>query len=453
MEYKGDKGDIKGQMPKRPLIILHGWSADSGNLKTLSAFLKKNGFKVVDIWLADYVSMNDEITIQDLGQAMGKAIDANRISQAPHSFDVVVHSTGGLVVRQYLIHYFFGQPGKCPIQHLLMLAPANFGSPLAHLGQSMIGRLRVGWKWDHFMQSGARILDALQLASPISWRMAERDLFNPENRLFVPPNIYTTVLVGTDAYEGLAGTIHEKGSDGTVRVSTANLNASSIKIVFTEKNHRLIRQEPCYEPIAFGVLYGKNHGSIISPEDSDEQFRDLVVTSLTVGTKGDYKKHITHLQQVTENTFAEGIQEAVKPDWYHQYQNVVIKVHDQFGESINDYFIEFYQEKGDAKDNVLQKIQTEILEKVVSYSGDASYRSFLFDITDMKSKILDEGNKMDMSLCAAAISERISYVDPKAHLTVVSEDDQTFLQPNTTLFVDIELPRIQSEKVFQLKKV
>ena len=51
------------------------------------------------------------------------------------------------------------------------------------------------------------------------------------------------------------------------------------------------------------------------------------------------------------------------------------------------------------------------------------------------------------------VSEIVSMtVKSKAGDTVVSEDDQTLLQPNTTLLVDIELPRLQSEDVFQLKR-
>ncbi len=434
--------------------MLHGWSASSNDLKPLANFLKDRGFNVVDIWLADYLSMHDEITIQDLGQAMGKAIEDKKIPQTPQSFDVIVHSTGGLVIRQYLIHYFFGQPAKCPIKHLLMLAPANFGSPLAHLGKSMVGRLRVGWNWDHMFQSGTRVLDALELASPVSWNMAKQDLFHPKNKIFSPANMFTTVLVGTDAYTGLPGVIHENGSDGTVRVSTANLNASYLKLVFKQDDLQVEEQKKCYDPIAFGVLYNKNHGTIIQPNNSDDQFTSLILESLSIKDSQEYKKHIQKLAQITDETFAKGMEN--NSPKYHQYQHVVMRVHDQFDEDIKDYFIEFYQEKEGEEDRSLEVIQTQILEKVIKYANNQSFRSFLFDITDMQREILDQGKTVEMSLCAAAVSKNISYLDPKGdkgYLTIVSKKNSTFLNPNTTLFIDIELPRIQSEKVFQLKKI
>jgi pimeloyl-ACP methyl ester carboxylesterase len=440
-------------MAKRPLLMVHGWSASSKSLNPLSAFLKNAGLEVVDIWLADYLSMNDEITIYDIGQAMGKAVEDNKISQEPHSFDVVVHSTGGLVVRQYLLHYFGGRPRDCPIRHLLMLAPANFGSPLAHLGKSIIGRLRVGWDWDHFWQSGRNVLGALELASPISWSIARQDLFNPKNKLFTPENVYTTVLVGTDAYtSSLAGALHENGSDGTVRVSTANLNAAYIKMVFTERGFEVSPQKKCYSPIAFGVPYGHNHGTIIDPRTWDDRLKEIVLRSLRITGQEEYGRHIKDLDRLTGETFARGVQEEGKAVRHHHYQHVVTRVHDQFGGNIEDYFIEFYQERGDQEDKVLQKIQAEILEKVKTYSREPGYRSFLFDVTDMKKEILDKGHRVDMSLCAAALSDRVFYLDPKRYFTVVSEDDQTLLQPDTTLLVDIELPRLQSKDVFKLRR-
>lgn len=441
-------------MSKLPLLIIHGWSGKSEHLKPLSDHLKQAGFKVVDIWLADYLSMNDEITIQDLGQAMGKALKANKIPESPKSFDVIVHSTGGLVIRQYLVHYFYGQPQNCPINRLVMLAPANFGSPRANLGKSMIGRLAKGWKWDGTFQTGTRILDALELASSISWQLAELDLFNPNNQVFRTNNIFTTILIGTDTYTDAFGRIsHENGSDGTIRVSCANLNAAYIKIIFknTPASVDVVNQQPYYDPFAFGVLYGHNHSTITRP-DKDEVLSGVLLKSLSIENQNDYKVHLANLVKITSDTFGKGIKVKDSEDKYHQYQHMVARVHDQFGEGIPDYFLEFFQEENDKKDMVMEKVHSEILEKVHLYSKDASYRSFLFDTTDMKSEILDKKKRLDMSICAVALSSHIKYYNPDDHLTVVSSQDEILLNPNTTVLVDISLPRIQNEDVLKFKK-
>lgn len=438
---------------KRPLLIIHGWSGEPEHLKSLSTFLKKNGFDVINIWLADYLSTNDEITIQDLGQAMGRALDDKKIAEKPKGFDVIVHSTGGLVIRQYLAHYFFGKPEKCPIYHLIMLAPANFGSPLAHLGKSIVGRLRGGWKWDGFMETGTRVLDALELASPITWKMAETDLFNPDNRIFTPDHLFTTILIGSDSYPGLAGILHENGSDGTVCVSTANLNSTYIKLNFDQEKGLVVEDErSSNDPIAFGVLYGHNHGSITKPSD-DNVLAKVLLKSLAIESVDEYKKHVQELKDLSNSTFKKGIEnkDDKESKKYHQYQHLVTRVHDQYGEPIQDYFMEFFQEN-EKGDSVTIQIQTEILEKVRKYSRDGSYRSFMFDITDMKNIILDQGKRIDMSLCAAAVSDRIFYRNPDEHITVAGENKTTLINPNTTLFVDIKLPRIQKKDVFEFIK-
>lgn len=409
-------------------------------------------FRVVDIWLSDYLSMNDEITVYDLGQAMGVALRDQGIAQERHSFDAVVHSTGGLVIRQYLMHHFLNRPHMCPIRNLVMLAPANFGSPLAHIGKSMIGRLRLGWDWDHFLQTGTKVLEALELASPVSWRMAEQDLFNPGNNIFTPQHLRTTILTGTDSYDGMGRMLHENGSDGTVRVSTANLNASYLKLIFeAPKGHRVEVQEKCYSPVAFGVLYNHNHGTIVRPQKADTQLADTLVNSLSLEDPAAYERHRELLDGITAATFQKGQGEEKKRQRYHEYQHVAVRVHDQFGEGIKDYFLEFFQEE-DEQDRLMQKVHSEILEKVHKCSQDESYRALLFDITDMKKEIVGRGRRLDMSLCAAALSRLISYHDPKDHIPVAGAEHDILLAPHTTLFVDIELPRVQAKEVFKLIK-
>lgn len=442
-------------MNKKPVVILHGYSDNSKSFEPLARFLKSHGFQVVDLWLADYLSMYDELTIEDLGQAMGTALDAHKIPRSPKSFDLIAHSTGGLVVRSYLAHYFYGHPEKCPIEHLVLLAPANFGSPLAALGKSMLGRLFKGWSWDHLFQTGTRILQALELASPISWELARKDLFDPKNPLFKVKNLYTTVLIGTEAYDGLRELAHENGSDGTVRVSTANLNARYLRLNFEGEDSMKLEEIPGqYDPIAFGVLYGFNHGTIVNPEKQTAEqspLGELILESLAITSKSQYRDHLEKLKKITAETFQKGKMNK-NSEHYHEYQNLSVRVYDQYKEMIPDYFLEFFEENNDPKDKVMRQIQSEILEKVRLYSGNGSYRSLLFDITDLREKILKPGHEIDMSIAVAAKSERISYRNPKEYLTLASPKNEKFIVPNGTLFLDICVERIQAPEVFKLKK-
>ena len=60
----------------RPIIILHGWSDTAKSFVNLAKWLKANGFQVVDIVLGNYLSLNDEITLYDLGVSFRNALIA-----------------------------------------------------------------------------------------------------------------------------------------------------------------------------------------------------------------------------------------------------------------------------------------------------------------------------------------------------------------------------------------
>ena len=125
-------------MPRRPLVILHGWSDRSATFKPLAHLLaaKLNIQDVSIISLADYLSLEDEIRFDDIVTAMQAAWQHRELPTTPGSVDAIVHSTGGLVIRDWLQRHY--QTDGAPIKNLLMLAPANFGSPLAHKGRSFI---------------------------------------------------------------------------------------------------------------------------------------------------------------------------------------------------------------------------------------------------------------------------------------------------------------------------
>ena len=282
----------------RPIILIHGWSADSDDMDSFRKYLKRNGDQqVYDIFVGDYISMRDEITLFDLGSAMIEAFKRKNIPTRKHSVDVVIHSTGALVVREFLRQFCRNKDGKVnasktPIKHLLMLAPANFGSPLASKGRSIVGRLFKGWKWDGFLETGTEVLKALDLSSPYSWSLAEDDLFNPDFPVFRPENIMTTVLVGTNKFPRLKGTLHEDGSDGTVRVATANLNARKFSLEITAPDSMQLKADPgTYGEIACAVL-DRDHGSIKGPDGpQSEEWERLVKKALSV-TPAKYGDHV-----------------------------------------------------------------------------------------------------------------------------------------------------------------
>jgi len=117
-------------MSNKPLILIHGWSDSSASFKLLAKIIETQiGRQVQAINLADYVSMDDEVTLYDLAAAMQAAWLTHKLPTAPNSADIIAHSIGALVIRTWLNYYSKTKP---PIKNLLLLAPANFGSALAH---------------------------------------------------------------------------------------------------------------------------------------------------------------------------------------------------------------------------------------------------------------------------------------------------------------------------------
>ncbi|MGF1679289.1 MAG: esterase/lipase family protein [Candidatus Methylacidiphilales bacterium] len=442
---------------KRPLIILHGWSDDSKSFRPLASWFRKQGFKTHDVFLGDYISMRDSIRLTDLGAALQRALKDKKVPTSRGAFDLVVHSTGGLVAREFLCQFCAGNPALSPIRHLLMLAPANFGSPLASLGKSMVGRLFKGWKWDGMFQTGTQVLEALELASPYSFDLAIRDLFDPQFPIYAPEYTQITVLTGTSPYpEPMKRLIHENGSDGTVRVSTANLNARHYHVDFADPTAPQMHSTSLNAPeTAFAVL-PLDHGSITRPAD-DPILAELILNSLRADTPAQYLKHVRHCQTVTEKTYLVGATSA-EPKHFHPFMHVVFRVRDQHGDPVDDYFVEFYQQQGDRSDRVFEAIHKDILEKVTKNSRQPSYRSFLFDIKQLENLLQSRvSTRVEMSLVAADDSEWVGYRNPPdkpgAGIPIFSGGSNNFIHPNQPVLVDITLHRDPVPAVFKLTKV
>src|SRR5688500_14980280 len=164
------------------VVILHGWSDKSESFRNLRDFLVANGWAAAEVWLSDYISLDDDVRIDDVSKRMDEVIRAaiaGGTIQVP--FDLIVHSTGGLVARHWISTFYpdgraLTDKMACPVKRLVMLAPANFGSALAAMGKSMLGRVVKGW--NNWFQTGTEMLQALELSSAFQWDLALSDLFD-----------------------------------------------------------------------------------------------------------------------------------------------------------------------------------------------------------------------------------------------------------------------------------
>lgn len=156
-----------------------------------------------------------------------------------------------------------------------MLAPANFGSPLAHRGKSFLGSLVKGrWKVGDLLETGKQLLHGLELGSPFQWELAHHDLII-KNPYFNAEQIQLSVLVGIEDYNGIRGWINKPGTDGTVVIAGTSLDSAKLVLDFSKPESSSSKGEKdSYKPykwemknppkdFAFSVLKGLDHGSIV----------------------------------------------------------------------------------------------------------------------------------------------------------------------------------------------
>ncbi|MBX3388488.1 MAG: hypothetical protein KF691_03420 [Phycisphaeraceae bacterium] len=422
----------------RPLVIIHGWSDHAATFKTLAARLRETrGGEVTTISLAEYVSMNDYVTFDDLAAAMDTAWTRRGLPRDPRSIDAIVHSTGGLVIRDWMKRMPIAE---IPINHLVMLAPANFGSPLAHKGRSFIGRVVKGYdNKEGAFQTGARILRGLELASPYSWNLALTDRFGDRAAMYGPGGVLCTVLVGNRGYSGIRAVANEDGSDGTVRVSTANLNCARLEADFVDRP-----MEPTYRvtessgTVGFAVMDGHNHTTITLNESSGRSERDKLLLerinkALDV-SDGNFAAWCGTLRQETDAL----MDEIDTRSETQGFQNTVVRVVDQDGNAVPDYFIEFYDDDKDPKDLIAKMFHTTALVDVHAYGDDPSYRSLYVNCTKLE-RVIDK------------VDEALS-VSITAHPSVGEDPGQSPVGYSTMNAADIggcRIPQAQLSSVFR----
>ena len=150
----------------RDIVLIHGYSDQGKSFRTWSEKLCGDPARdVKTIGIGNYQSLTDEVTIKDLADGLDRALQ-HRFQNDEQEFDAIVHSTGMLVLREWFVR---DRRRLKRLKHLVAIAPATFGSPLARQGRSWLGAV---FKGQHhlgpdFLAAGDAILDGLELASPL----------------------------------------------------------------------------------------------------------------------------------------------------------------------------------------------------------------------------------------------------------------------------------------------
>lgn len=462
------------------LIIVHGYS--DGYLDKNSCFRKLKEFLVrekvyegSDVHFVEYSSMDDQATYEDFADKLNSDFE-KKIPQGTR-VDILCHSTGALVTRIWLAsrrrrQLERGQEPDLPVDRIFMFAPANFGSDLARMGQSFLGKAKSSFfsknnKKGNRWESGKIVLQGLEPASPFQWTLSMDDL---HRETYFGPNdpsgktCRPFVFAAGEGYPGQSKIIRNRnkpGTDGTVRICGTDMNTRKCTLFFSENGEALQWSKEVKHPaIPFAVFQGVNHGSILNSElksfSKPSGPGTLLLKAAKVRTAAQYQTAVNTFKAASENNYAEA-----KGENADRYQQFFFKVRDDAGFSVDDFFVDF-SVKIPGNSSLARKLSStfdSVFEKRVTvHSQDRSHRAFLINLRDLHntlSEIKQHQGRVILNITAKKPYDEVAYDEGNFVVYDASLPAGTlpdFIYENTTTLVEVVLNRRQSHEILRLRK-
>ncbi len=459
------------------LLIVHGYSDGSTSFTALGEFFVAQGlYQANDVFYLDYSSMDDDATFEDFADKL----DADhRLRLGGERVDVACHSTGSLVVRSWLaLHaeraYRRQQPEPCPVDRLLCFAPANFGSDLAKLGQSFLGKFRSTFFNSHshsvdFMESGKAVLQGLEPASPFQWRLSKIDLHG-ERSYFKPHKdplqcCYPIIIAAGTGYDGIqAKVIKERampGTDGTVRIAGTSLNTRGCTLDFRETGTACLWwPSPKFPDIPFAVFAGFNHGSIIDPGtrgffDDWGPGRWAVKALTEVKGEGTYEEMARQFRTADEQNHAR-----LEPKDQGRYQQFFFKVRDDVDLPVEDFYVDFHVVGPDGRphEELTLRFDEDFEANFYRHSASGAHRVMMLDcrkLGEFAASLRQANAKLVLEITGVShlpdVRYQLSAYDAHDPARPPAASEPVLLCANTTTLVDVVLNRRQTDNLLQVK--
>ncbi|WP_167608071.1 esterase/lipase family protein [Maribellus sediminis] len=473
------------ELKKINLVFVHGYSVT--NLNTygeLPVRLKAEGaaqnfeINVEEIYLGQYISFNDEVKLDDISRAFEYAVKEQlaHLLNANERFVCITHSTGGPLIRNWWSNYYYNEPdSKCPMSHLIMLAPANFGSALAQLGKGKISRLK---SWVEGVEPGQGVLNWLELGSAAAWEL-NHEWINAVEEVIGSEKIFPFVLTGQSIdrkfYDHLNSYTGELGSDGVVRVSAANLNAQYIKLVQgtseADSDKLFVEEFQQAQNTAFRIISGKSHSGTdmgimasVKKRLTDKKSNEIIKAifdCINVTSKIEYDTLFKSFSEETTEVQKKELKEIHKGAFkrrtylHHRFSQVIFKVCDSDGSPISDYDLLFtgpdndpnHLPEGFLSDRQRNRINKETVTYYFNYDKMLG--------RDINGKPTQSGTEIPKQL-GILIRPRptegfIRFKECK--LEASREYLDQALKPNSTTLLEIVLNRNVDTNVFRLNKL
>jgi len=447
------------------IVFVHGWSVTSTETYgALPAALVRNGptkldLQVAHIFLGKYVSFADEVRVDDIARGMQHAITAEVLPKlaAGERFACITHSTGGPVVRKWIDLYYREDLTKCPLGHLLMLAPANHGSALAQLGKGRLARMRF---FAEGVEPGTGVLDWLELGSEQSWELNRTWLGYDCVAAGLYPFVLTGQRIDRSFYDNLNSYTGEAGSDGVVRVAAANLNYGLIRLVQGDRGLKLSKDIRS-AGVAFGVLPGRSHSgerigilrSVKADDDGTHPTVRWVLRCLEVGSAAAYSRVSKELAELTAQTQGDEREERVRGPFVlersfrtNRYCMIVMHLLDDRGNELSDYDVVFTA--GPAYDPnhlppgfFVDRQRNSLNPGKLTYYLD-------YDVMDDWFARPELAGRFGVRIAARPADGFAHYAPAEYRGTFAAL--RRYFEPNQTLMVEVELRRRVAEGVFRL---
>jgi hypothetical protein len=381
-------------MSARPIVLIHGYSDRGTSFRRWRDALLEEG-EMLSIHTCNYETLTNEVTIRDIAEGFDRELNARTGIGSNGTFDAIVHSTGMLVLRSWLAADPRSRLGR--LKHLIALAPASFGSPLAHKGRSWVGSIFKGRKefGPDFLEAGDSVLSGLELASSFTWELAHRDMLGDMPYYTdAPDDTYVFTFCGREPYKGLRSIANEEGTDGTVRWAGCPLNSRKFVLDLThgdETERRRCYVQPIKNARDLPVTFVPevNHSSILSNPPAD--LIHLVKAAMRVENDNQWRAWLAEAAQLSARASA-GIE---------RYQQFVVRATDERGDGILDYNLELSGCRADSRESII-----EFDVDVHAFSGDPSLRCFHVNLSRL---VPDELSKLQLHLTASTGTQLVTY--------------------------------------------
>ncbi|MCZ6506962.1 MAG: hypothetical protein O7A04_02780 [Acidobacteria bacterium] len=479
-----------------PIVLLHGYGSEGrkSSAKKIYGSLPDELRKafgegaVVDINLSRWISLNDGIALDDVSLALERALTSSRYKALLHSgFHVVIHSTGTLVVRNWIRLY---ERKPSPIANLVHLAGAQFGSGLAHVGQGQLSR------WGRLIFQGVgrgyRVLQELEFGSSKTLDLHLHFLADG-NDMYDDYQVQEFSLIGSQTLGFLRAVpiryVKEDSADNTVRTSASNLNFNYITVkpapgahllslralrAINEQrldNERLVDREhyavdlsglaSSRREVPFTVLYETAHFGgdigIVSGEKNRDRVMPLVQQALaTPHDATAYGAVVADFHAHTAKTFKRvaGLRGRLtdwsKQEQYEAHAQIVFRIRDQFGEDVAHSDVTF-KSRGVGTYRLDRMIEDK--HENGKNPGTVTFylRTQKFDREEGWQDLLGDTQRLEFEITGEEpASEDIRYLP--LTIEISQANMPKLLQNFRTTLVDVTLLRLPSNQVLSLTK-